>query len=245
MFIARAFQRQIRLANLKNDLVGTVSHELKTPLSSMRLLVDTLLEEDRLDTTTTREYLQLIANENSRLSRLIDNFLAFSRMEQNRPVLNFTQLDMCGVIDEAIEAAGERFHSAECCLRTDIAKDLPKFTGDRDAIVTVLLNLLDNAFKYSSPKREIQVHADVDDSNIVIRVQDNGVGLSRIASQRVFERFYQVDQSLAREGKGCGLGLSIVESIVKAHGGSVSVTSELGVGSTFSVRIPCEQTTRP
>ncbi len=239
VFIARAFRRQLRLANLKNDLVGTVSHELKTPLSSMRLLVDTLLEEDRLDEQTTRDYLKLIAKENVRLSRLIENFLTFTRMEQDQHQFDFRRLEPAEIVDSAIESAGDRFRSDDCSLDVHVDENLPSIEGDKDSLVTVLLNLLDNAFKYSEAPRQIRLDVTADDGKVGFSVSDNGIGLSRTASRRVFQRFFQVDQSLARDGGGCGLGLSIVNSIVKAHRGAVHVRSNVAQGSTFTVEIPC------
>ncbi len=236
--IARAFRRQIHLANLKNDLVGNVSHELKTPLSSMRLLVDTLLEEEKLDESTTREYLELIAKENIRLSRLIENFLTFTRMEEDRHLFDFEALCPRDIVEAAVDAAGERFRAADCDFKVQIEEGVPLVRGDHDSLVTVLLNLLDNAYKYSDAPREVTMMVSHGGSNVCFVVRDNGIGLSRKSMRRIFHRFVQIDQSLARDGGGCGLGLSIVESIVKAHGGTVNVTSSPGRGSTFSVLIP-------
>jgi signal transduction histidine kinase len=238
VFIARAFQRQLRLANLKNDLVGNVSHELKTPLTSMRLLVDTLLEDDQFDEQTTRDYLRLIAKENSRLSRLIENFLTFTRMEQQQNPFDLQPLAPLDIVNNALDSAGERFHSSDCSLSVQVDEELPLVGGDKDSLVTVLLNLLDNAYKYSDPPREITLRANRSDQGVAFSVSDNGIGLPRTASRRIFQRFFQVDQSLTRDRSGCGLGLSIVESIVKAHRGTVSVTSSAGKGSTFTVALP-------
>jgi signal transduction histidine kinase len=238
VFIARAFQRQLRLAGLKNDLVGTVSHELKTPLASMRLLVDTLLDADRFDEQQAREYLRLIAKENLRLSRLIESFLTFSRLEQGRHTFDFAPMAASQVIERAVEAAGERFREPDCRLTTEIEEGLPAIHGDADALVTVLLNLLDNAYKYSQGDRRIVIRAFARDGRVFLAVEDNGIGLSRAAARKVFQRFYQVDRSLARRGQGCGLGLSIVDTIVRAHGGTASVESRPGQGSTFTVSLP-------
>ena len=238
IFIARAFRRQIRLANLKNDLVGTVSHELKTPLSSMRLLVDTLLDDERFEESRTREYLRLIAKENSRLSRLIENFLTFTRMEQNPHLFQFRRVKPEEIVTEAVEAVGERFQDDNGSLTVQVDQDLPCLFGDKDGLVTVLLNLLDNAYKYSSDERDVTLQATAGNGFVSFSVADRGIGMTRTVTRRVFQRFYQVDQSLARERKGCGLGLSIVQTIVNAHHGSVEVRSSLGIGSTFTVRIP-------
>ncbi len=236
--IARAFRRQIRLTRLKNDLVATVSHELKTPLSSIRLLVDTLLDEPELDEGKVREYLRLVARENMRLSRLIDNFLAFSRMERNKHAFEFAQVRMADVVDSAVEVTRERHDSPDAQLRVEVAADLPLVDGDADALVTVLLNLLDNAYKYSRDDVQIAVRAHADNGNVCLEVADNGLGLSKVAAKRVFKRFYQVDRRVARETGGVGLGLSIVQFIVQAHDGTVRVRSRPGQGSTFTVTIP-------
>jgi len=238
LLIATAIRRQLRVANLKNDLVGTVTHELKTPLSSMRLLVDTLLEEKQLEEEPTREYLHLIAKENERLSRLIDNFLAFSRIDQDHATFDSGPIQVPSVISSAIEAAGVRLQPPQCELTVNLDDDLPPIRGDKDALVMVVLNLLDNACKYTSHDRKIQVTAVRREDRVLIAVNDNGQGISPKDQRRIFDRFYQVDQSLARKDKGCGLGLSIVNQIVRAHGGTVSVESSLNVGSTFTISLP-------
>jgi len=237
--VGRFVSRQMRLARLKNDLIATVSHEPKTPLASMRVLVDTLLEGNVENERQSGEYLQLIAKENIRLSRLIDNFLAFSRMERRRQkAFEFAEVKPAEIIAEAADAVRERFETAGCKFEVEAEENLPTITGDRGALVTLLLNLLDNAFKYSKDDRRIILRAYVAGEAICFAVQDNGIGLSRRAAKRIFGRFYQVDQSLSREVGGCGLGLSIVQFIVQAHGGSASVKSEPGKGSTFSVKLP-------
>jgi len=236
--IARAFRRQMRLTRLRNDLVATVSHELKTPLSSIRLLVDTLLDESELHEPKVREYLELMAKENKRLSRLIDNFLAFSRMERNKHAFEFAQMRAADVIDAAVEAVRERFHSPECRFEAEIADDLPSVDVDADAMVTALLNLLDNAYKYSTDQKHIVLRAYTENGNVCLEVEDHGIGLSRAASKKVFKRFYQVDRRVSRDTGGVGLGLSIVQFIVTAHNGTVGVRSQPGQGSTFTVSLP-------
>jgi signal transduction histidine kinase len=234
----QALRRQMRLASLKTDLVAAVSHELKTPLSSMRLLVDTLLDDPKFDPQKTREYLELIANENSRLSRLIDNFLTFSRMERDRQKFKFGETTPAKIIEAAVDAAGERFHSPQCRLDVDIATGLPPLHADEDALVTALLNLLDNAYKFTPEEKRIMLHAYCESGRICFEVADNGIGLSPRDQKKVFRRFYQVDRQLARQAGGVGLGLSIVEFIVKAHKGNIQVRSQPGSGSTFTISLP-------
>jgi signal transduction histidine kinase len=236
--VARAVERQLRLTRLKNDLLSTVSHELKTPLASMRLLVDTLLETGIDDRQRVREYLQLIAKENTRLSRLVDNFLTFSKMEQNRQSFEREPIDPVALTEAAAALVADRFHTADCQFEVQTSPDLPPLLADHDALVTVLLNLLDNAFKYSDEEKHIVLRSYSENGQVCFAVRDHGIGLSARAAGKIFERFYQVDQSLSRPGSGCGLGLSIVQFIVEAHKGSVDVDSRPGEGSTFTVRLP-------
>ncbi len=240
-WIAQVFRRQLRLAQLKNDLVATVSHELKTPLSSMRLLVDTLLDEQLPDPHKTREYLQLVSHENSRLSRLIDNFLTFSRMERSKNAFQFIETSPAAVVRAAVEAMGERLGPLQCEFTQEIASDLPTITADPDALVTAVLNLLDNACKYTEDLKRIALRAYTANDQLCITVTDNGIGMTKSAAKKIFQRFYQVDRRLSRTTGGCGLGLSIVKYIVDAHGGTVEVTSQPGQGSTFLVTLPASR----
>ncbi|HEX3720586.1 MAG TPA: HAMP domain-containing sensor histidine kinase [Verrucomicrobiae bacterium] len=235
---ARLIRRQAAVAQLRNDLVANVTHELKTPLSSMRLLVDTLLNSPVLNEKTVREYLQLIASENLRLSRLIDNFLAFSRMERNKQAFDFSETAPKAIIDTAAAAVRERFNTPDCSFQTEVAADLPPIRADAGAMVTALLNLLDNACKYSGEHKEIKLRATAENGHVDFAVADNGIGVPPREIKRIFKRFYQVDQRLARTGGGCGLGLSIVQFIVTAHHGTIRVESQPGRGSTFTIGIP-------
>lgn len=240
-FVARYVVGQIRLTRLRNDLIATVTHELKTPLSSMRALIDTILEGRCRDQQQHDEYLRLAAIENERLSRLIDNFLAFSRMERNKRTFESSPLEVKPIVTAAVDVVREKFQVDSAQLDVDVADDLPTIDGDVDALTTVLIDLLDNAHKYTRGNKHITVRAYGAIGKVIIEVEDNGVGLSRRAARKVFDRFYQVDQSLSRRVGGCGLGLSIVHFIVKAHGGNISVSSVPGEGSTFTVALPASR----
>jgi signal transduction histidine kinase len=243
MMVAGVLRRQWRLTRLKNDLVATVSHELKTPLAAIRLLVDTLLDEDSPHAAArdprTREYLEMIAKENSRLTRLIDNFLTFSRMERGKHRFDFRPADGAAIVEQAAAAVADRFDGEMNTLAVDVAGPLP-VVGDADMLVTVVTNLLDNAWKYTDEPKQVTLAARRVGDRVEISVSDNGIGLSTWAARRVFDRFYQVDQRLTRSAGGCGLGLSIVKYIVEAHGGTVAVESRHGGGSTFAVSLPAD-----
>jgi signal transduction histidine kinase len=239
-----AFRRQLRLARLKTDLVAAVSHELRTPLASMRVLVDGLLADAHLDQTKTRDYLHLLASENARLTRLIENFLTFSRLERGRERFAFAAVAPSALVNGAIAAIRERV-PADCELTLEIAPDLPPVRADEGAVVSALINLLDNALKYTPDQKRVLVRVARSSDGVAFDVQDNGIGIAPREHRRIFKRFYRVDQRLASATSGVGLGLSIVELIARAHGGSVTVRSTEGAGSTFTLRLPYAQKGRP
>jgi signal transduction histidine kinase len=232
LLAVRVVRRQVALARLKNDLVATVSHELKTPLSSMKLLVDTLLNAENSNQQTTREYLQLIARENDRLSRLVENFLTFSRIERKKHVFEFKRTPVRPIIDAAVKAVPAGHFDLH------VKPGLPEIMGDPDALATALINLIENAGKHSENGHPITMRAHANNGSVVVSVQDSGPGIESRELKKIFEPFYQVDQSLSRKAGGCGLGLSIVQSIVEAHHGRVTVESQPGRGSTFSISLP-------
>ena len=232
LLTARYVRRQMTLTRLKNDFVATVSHELKTPLTSIRVLTDTLLDDDMQVTEQARKYLYLIAKENTRLSRLIDNFLSFSRMERGKSTFDMSEVCLQDVISDALQAA-ERFISDDCLVELEIDDDLPAVMGDKDALVTLFLNLLENAVKYSRKEKAITVRAFAEDGDVFISVSDNGIGMTKRKMKKIFDPFTQVDSTLSRVVGGAGLGLSIVRFIVNAHKGSISVESKIGQGSLF------------
>lgn len=234
----RHLLRQVRLTRLKNDFVSTVSHELKTPLASTRLLVDTLLDGTVRDPRQARDYLDLIRRENERLGRLIDNFLSFARMEHNRRTMALSAQSPADIARAAAAVVTERFQGAGCEFTCDIEPALPDVRADHDAMVTVLTNLLDNAFKYTGDQKKIALRARRAGAGVVFEVEDNGVGIARRDLRRVFQRFYQVDRALSRKTGGCGLGLSFVKFIVDAHRGRIDIDSRPGRGSVFAVSLP-------
>jgi signal transduction histidine kinase len=237
-FAGQAVGKQIRLNRLKNDFIATISHELKTPLSSMRVLADTLLDGNYADVKQSTEYLQLICKENKRLSGLIDNFLTFSRMERHKQAFEMVKTSPVEIAQAAAEAVKTKFSEGRCEFQVQITENLPDVLADQNAMVTVLVNLLDNAYKYSENGRKVELRVFAENGSVCFCVSDNGIGMSRRAAKKIFKRFYQVDRSLTRRTEGCGLGLSIAKFIVDAHKGSISVDSKPGQGSTFIIKLP-------
>jgi signal transduction histidine kinase len=230
--------QQLRLHELKNSTVATVAHELRTPLATMRVLVDTLREGRCRSQEQVREYLDLLHSENLRLSRLTEHFLTHSRLQHGQHSFAFAPVAVETVVHPALLALRPKLDAPGCHFTLDLPKPLPELMADRDSLVTVLVNLLDNALKYSGDDKHITLRARHDRGAVVIVVQDNGVGLTTAERNRVFEPFFQVDQKLSRSREGCGLGLSIVRAIVNAHRGRVEIQSEPGQGATFAVHIP-------
>jgi signal transduction histidine kinase len=233
--------RRLALAQQKNTMVATVSHELKTPVSSIKLLVDTLLQDPVLPPDRVREYLNLIGRENSRLGQLVENVLSFSRIERAKFRIEKTQLDIAAVIREAVATFSQQAEITDREIAVEIAPDIPAYRGDAWALNRVMVNLLDNACKFSDPPRHIRISARAEKQRLVISVSDRGIGIREADFKKIFDQFYQADQKLSRSNEGCGLGLGIVKHIVNLHEGTIEVRSELGAGSTFTMHLPLEQ----
>ena len=235
LMAARVVGKQIKTNKLKNDFIATVSHELKTPLASMRVLVDTLLAGSYRNQQQVTEYLELVSKENERLTGLIESFLTFSRMERNKQAFAMARTSPAAIARDAAEAVKTKFSKGQCSFDLNILDDLPDVKADHDAMVTVLVNLLDNAYKYSYDDKRIELSVFSKDGYVCFCVSDNGKGISRRSVKKIFKRFYQVDRSLSRRAEGCGLGLNIAKFIVDAHKGTITVDSKPGKGSTFTV----------
>ena len=235
---AMAVSRQITLQELKSTSVAIVAHELRTPLASMRMLVDTLREGRFRNEQQLREYLDLIAGENERLRRIAENFLTFSRLDRGQHALDLEPVAPHAVATQAVTPFSARLAARGCTFAMDVPDTLPGIRADREALAQVLANLLDNALKYTGEEKRIALRARRDGAMLAFTVEDNGIGISHDQRSDIFEPFHQVDQRLSRTREGAGLGLAIVRRIVKAHGGEITVAGEPGKGSIFTVKIP-------
>jgi len=235
---AVAVSRQIDLRELKSTSVATVAHEMRTPLASMRMLVDTLREGRYRGEQQLREYLDLVAGENDRLRSIAENFLTFSRLDRRGYSLDLSRVAPGEVAAQAIASLRARLAAPGCTFTLDVPESLPQIRADRDSLAQVLTNLIDNALKYTGSEKQIALRARADSDALLFSVEDNGIGIAHDQRRTIFEPFYQVDQKLSRSREGSGLGLAIVRRIVKAHGGEITVASEPGKGSVFTVKIP-------
>lgn len=235
---AIALNRQSQLRHLQNSALATVAHELKTPLASMRVLTDTLLEMPAADAERCRGYLQLIATENDRLIRVTENFLTLSRFETKSDLANRSPVAPAELARAALDSMESRFKEAGIQPEIVFENDLPAVTVNRESIIVVMVNLLDNALKYSEPGKPVALRLNDSGGRVLFIVEDHGIGIAPEAQPRIFDSFFQADQKLARTREGCGLGLHIARSIIEAHGGTISVRSALGKGSTFCMSLP-------
>jgi signal transduction histidine kinase len=240
---AVALHQRLRLNEIESSALATVAHELKTPVASMRLLIETLSRQrDEPSRKQTREYLALMAQENERLGHLLEHFLTLSRLDQSGNALQKEAVEPAELARASAERLDVRLHAGDCRFELDAPKNLPLVLADRERFTVALGNLLDNALKYTGAEKQIALRVRGSNGSVKFEVEDNGIGIAPDEKGKIFERFYQADQKLTRTREGCGLGLSIVKEIIAAHGGKISVRSEVARGSTFCVSLPAVKT---
>jgi len=227
-----------RLEKVRQDFVANVSHELRTPVASIKGYAETLLDGALADPANRQGFVKTILENSDRLARLIDDLLDLSKIESGKMVISFTSLDVRPVVERSINILKKQIQAKRLTVSVDVPGDLPKVRADETRLSQVLLNLLDNAVKYTPEDGAVKITASTGEKAVRVEVVDTGIGIPEKDLPRVFERFYRVDKARSRELGGTGLGLSIVKHIVLAHGGDVSVHSEFGHGTTFSFTIP-------
>jgi len=238
LFGLRYTVRQLELARIKSSFVSNVSHELKTPISLIRLAVETLEMRRYTAPEQAERFIRQIGRETQRLSQLVDNILDFARLEAGQRVFKFTDVDLSDVVRDTLDSYRLRLEDQGFSLAVDVPEHLPMIRGESNALAQCLLNLLDNAMKYSRTRKELRVSAAAANGEVSISVTDRGIGISPRDQRRVFEKFVRLETGLVHDVKGAGLGLSLVDQIVRAHGGRVEITSALGEGSTFTLVFP-------
>ena len=234
----RTVGRELELARMKSDFVSTVSHEFKSPLTAIRQLAE-MLKTGRVASEERRsQYYDVLLEQSERLSVLVENVLDFARTDAGRRPFVFESVAPAELVREVVDEARQRVAHESFDFRLYVDSRLPHMSLDRYAFRQALGNLIDNAIKYSGASREIIVAGHQRNGDLVVSVQDFGIGLDSEQAARAFERFYRGGNELTRNVRGTGLGLAVVKQIVDAHGGTVSVVSETGCGSTFSMQFP-------
>ncbi len=223
-----------KLDELKSDFISLVSHELKTPLSSMRISAEYLESQGNVDTEVKKEMLQIIIRNIDRQTRLINDILDLSKIEAGKLELQSSHVDMKEIANVAVENIGQLALKKNIKVSLDIPEKLSPVMADKEKLIIVLNNLFENALKFTPDGGSIVLSAKDDGNGIKVSMTDTGIGIEKEKMEKIFEKFYQVDSSSRRKIGGCGLGLSISSEIIKAHGSEIRVESEPGKGSTFS-----------
>jgi signal transduction histidine kinase len=235
---ARLVQRELESARDKSDFAAHVSHELRSPITQIRLKAEALQLGLAPDEDARMRHYDVIVRESERLSRLVDNVLDFAAIERGRKKYTFRPGDLGSTIERAVEAAKVAMETRGMRIDLTLPEDLPVVWHDADAVSQVLTNLLSNAAKYGQDAGWVKVVVDGDGEEVRVAISDGGIGIAPSEQRQIFEQYYRSSDPLARRKKGTGIGLTIVKYILEAHGGRVSVRSALGRGSTFTLHFP-------
>jgi signal transduction histidine kinase len=240
----RSVSKEVALARLKSDFVSNVSHELRTPLALIRLYAETL-ELGRITTDEKmKEYYRIIRKESERLTALINNILDFSRIEAGRKEYDFRETDIAELVRNTLDSYRYQIEQQGFAFEQSIDPEIPIVHVDREAIARALVNLVNNALKYSAQEKFLCVKLYRKEGVLKLEVADRGIGITRREQSKIFEKFYRTGDPLVHNTKGSGLGLSLVRHITHAHGGEVEVESTPGKGSKFILSLPLAPATR-
>jgi signal transduction histidine kinase len=234
----RTVFHESEISRMKSEFVSNVSHELKTPLALIRMFGETLDSGIVTDEEKRRKFYSIIRKESERLTHLINNVLDFSRMEAGVKEYNLRETDLVEVVRNSLDSYKFQISDNGFNIESDLPDESIKLRIDRDAVSQVLLNLLNNAVKYSDKEKYIGVKVSKNSDFAMISVTDHGAGISKEDLKKVFDKFFRVSTVKAKEVPGSGLGLTLAKHIVEAHGGTIEVESEIGKGSTFRIMLP-------
>jgi signal transduction histidine kinase len=237
-FTIQIVSKELQLSKMKSDFISTVSHEFKSPLTSIRHITDMLVFKRVPTESKKQEYYEIIQQQSERLSHLINNILDFSKLEEGETNFRFEPVSMDQILQEIVLSFKHSIPDKDFKVSYKHEKRLPMINADKVAITQVIHNLLDNAFKYSGSSDLIEVYAKSDKKSVVISVKDFGIGISPDDKEKIYSRFYRVSNDHTQQVKGSGIGLTIVKQIIESHGGTVSHESKVGSGSTFIIKLP-------
>lgn len=230
--------KQAKLDDMRKEFVSNVSHELKTPLTSIKTYTETLIEEDDLDNENKNRFLNVILSEANRMTRLVSDLLQLTKFDYKKVAWNKIDFDVAELTKQICEKHKIQAEKKEQLLECYITSNVPKVYGDRDGIEQVITNILINSVKYTPEGGNIKVYIGAVHDDAYIKIIDNGIGIPSEDLPRVFERFYRVDKARSREMGGTGLGLPIAKEIIEENGGSIDIKSEVGKGTEVIIKIP-------
>ncbi|HEY4601094.1 MAG TPA: ATP-binding protein [Cerasibacillus sp.] len=222
---------------MRKDFVANVSHELKTPITSITGFAETLLDEGLSNPEINRQFTEIIYNESNRLQVLINDLLTLSKLEQEGFTLSYSDIHLITIVNEVLPAFKQKIAEKDISVDTSISDSI-HFIADQEKLKQILINLLANAINYTPEQGKIKIQAVESEDDVHIMISDTGIGIPQDVTPRIFERFFRVDKARSRDTGGTGLGLAIVKHISELHGGHVTVESELNKGSTFTVVLP-------
>ena len=245
VWIIRDVTQQKMAEEMRDSFVDTATHELRTPLANIKAYAETLALADMIDVEQQKQFLNTINSEATRLARFVDDLLSVSSMEVGSMSLNKQVTELHRMLNEVLTKIKPQIEEKRLTFEVSIPEKLPEPRIDKDKIATVLVNLLGNAVKYTPAGGRVAFRVHATDQNLEIDVEDTGVGIAENELPKVFDKFFRSDDPRVQEQKGTGLGLALVQEVVRLHGGRVSVESEIDKGSTFQIVLPIRlKTTR-
>lgn len=227
-----------KLDIMRKEFVANVSHELKTPITTIKSYAETLLERD-LDKDTSQKFLAVIDSECDRMARLVKDLLQLSNLDYRKIDWNKTEISLGNTLKDILSKLDLLFKEKNQKVVLNIQDDMENIVVDKDGIEQVILNIISNAIKYTEQDGKIKIEASQNGDNIILKVEDNGIGIPAEDQMRIFERFYRVEKGRSRESGGTGLGLAIAKEIMEAHEGSIILKSQIGEGTTIEIILPC------
>ena len=237
LFLMYSVNRELQLTKMKSDFIASVSHEFKSPLTAIRQITE-MLQSGRVPSEKTDKYYSVMLQQGARLTHLIDNILDFSSIEQGKKTYVFEDTNIVSLIQKTVNRYQQRIQDKGFKINMNILTDLPKVKLDEKTIEQVIINLLDNAVKYSGNSRMIDISCEISNGFILTSVRDFGIGISKEDQLKIFDRFYRASNKQTHNLKGSGIGLTLAKEIIAAHGGKVQVSSTPDEGSTFYFYIP-------
>jgi len=233
-YVFRSIKTQIQLAQMRADFISNVSHEIRTPLALISVYIETILL-GRLKSDKLHEYYQVIYQETNRLTGIVNKILNFSKIEEKKYNYNFTSLNLNEIVESVLQRYDYHLKNKSFEVSIELARKLPDILGDREALYEVIMNLIDNAIKYSNDDKFISIKSWEEFGKVVLEVTDKGIGIPENQQKFVFDKFFRVTEGEVQSVRGSGLGLAIVKHIMEGHKASISLFSIPGTGSSFKL----------